>query len=48
MKLNHKQEELMTQLVGEIETKFPETKFVAAAPSPESDNTIWLEFTHPN
>ncbi len=48
MKLNHKQEELIEQLVKEIETKFPETKFVDAVPSPESENTIWLEFTHPD
>ncbi len=48
MKLNHKQEELIALLVKEIEAKFPETKFVEAAPSPESENTIWLEFTHPN
>ena len=47
MKLNHKQEELIEQLVREIETKFPETKFVDAVPSPESENTIWPEFTHP-
>ncbi|NUO84123.1 hypothetical protein HUU05_28955 [candidate division KSB1 bacterium] len=48
MTLNHKQKELIEQLVKEIETKFPETKFIDAAASPESGNTIWLEFTHPH
>ena len=48
MRLNHKQNEIIEQLVKEIEAKFPETKFVDAAPSPESESTIWLEFTHPD
>ncbi|MEK7727328.1 MAG: hypothetical protein AAB354_02880 [candidate division KSB1 bacterium] len=48
MRRNHKQKELIALLVKEIEAKFPETKFVEAAPSAESENTIWLEFTHPD
>ncbi len=47
MRLNHKQEELIEQLVREIETKFPEVKFVRVSPSPEGENTIWIEFTRP-
>lgn len=48
MRLNHKQEELIAQLVKEIEEKFPDIKFVEVAPSPESKNTFWLEFTKPD
>ncbi len=47
MKLNHKQEELIRQLAGELETKFPDIKFVETTPSPESENTLWLLFTKP-
>ena len=47
MRLNHKQEELIAQLVKEIEEKFPEVKFVEVGPSPESENTLWLDFTKP-
>ena len=47
MRLNHKQEELIEQLAREIETKFPDIKFVEVTPSPESENTLWLLFTKP-
>jgi hypothetical protein len=48
MRLNHKQEELIERLVKDIEEKFPEVKFVEVGPSPESENTLWLDFTKPN
>lgn len=48
MILNHKQEELIEQLVKEIETRFPEVKFVEVYPSPESANSLWLDFTKPD
>jgi hypothetical protein len=48
MRLNHKQEELIAQLVKDIEEKFPEVKFVEVGPSPESENTLWLDFTKPD
>lgn len=48
MRLNHKQEELIAQLVKEIEEKFPEVHFVEVGPSPESENTLWLDFTKPD
>jgi len=47
MKLNHKQKDLLDQLVKEIETKFPETKFIEAYPGLEGENSIWLDFTKP-
>jgi hypothetical protein len=47
MKLNHKQTELIDQLAKEIEQKFPEIRFVDVAPSPEGENTLWLNFTKP-
>jgi hypothetical protein len=47
MQLNYKLQELVDQLVKDIETKFPEVKFVSIAPSPESVNTLWLDFTKP-
>jgi uncharacterized protein (UPF0332 family) len=47
MRLNHKQEELIAQLAREIEEKFPDIRFVEVVPSPESTNTLWLEFTKP-
>jgi hypothetical protein len=48
MILNHKQEELIAQLVREIEEKFPDIKFVETVQSPESVNTLWLRFTQPD
>jgi hypothetical protein len=48
MRLNHKQTELIDQLVKEIEEKFPEVKFVEVMPSPEGENTLLLEFTQPD
>jgi hypothetical protein len=48
MRLNHKQEELIERLVKDIEEKFPEVKFVEVGPSPESENTLWLDFTKPD
>lgn len=48
MRLNHKQAELIAQLAKEIEGKFPEVKFVEVGPSPESENTLWLDFTKPD
>jgi hypothetical protein len=48
MRLNHKQEELIEQLVKEIEEKFSDIKFVETVPSPESVNTLWLRFTEPD
>jgi hypothetical protein len=36
MRLNYKQQELLDQLVKDIETKFPEVKFVSVEPSLES------------
>lgn len=47
MRLNHKQQELIDQLVKDIETKFPEVRFVSVEPSPESVNSWWLDFTKP-
>ena len=47
MKLSPKQQELIDQLVKEIETQFPDTKFVDVVPSPETESTLWLEFTRP-
>lgn len=47
MTLNHKQQELIDLFVKEIETKFPDIEFVEVNPSPEGENTIWLEFTKP-
>ena len=44
---SHKQEELIEEFVREIETKFPDVRFVEVNQSPESDNTLWLEFTKP-
>ena len=46
-RLNHKQIELINQLAEEIETKFPEVKFVEATYSPEEVNSLWLHFTRP-
>lgn len=46
--MNCKQEELIIQLAKEIEEKFPDVRFVEVAPSPESENTLWLEFTQPD
>ena len=48
MTLNHKQEELLQQLIGEIEAKFPETKFVKAYSGIEGENSVWLDFTKPH
>lgn len=48
MQLNYKLQELVDQLVQDIETKFPEVKFVSIAPSPESANSWWLDFTKPH
>jgi hypothetical protein len=48
MRLNHKQQELIDQLVKEIEERFPEVKFVEVGPSPESESTLWLDFTKPD
>jgi len=48
MQLNLKQQELVDQLVKDIETKFPEAKFVSIEPSPESINPWWLDFTKPD
>ncbi|MFQ5632768.1 MAG: hypothetical protein ACE5I1_28705 [bacterium] len=48
MRLNNKQEELIEQLVKEIETKFPDVKFVGVSPHPESENSLWLDFTKPD
>jgi hypothetical protein len=47
MTLNHKQEELIRELVRDIEAQFPDTRFVQVSPSPESERTLWLEFTKP-
>lgn len=46
-RLNHKQIELINQLAEEIETRFPEVKFVEASYSPEEVNSLWLHFTRP-
>jgi len=48
MRLNHKQKELIEQLSKEIEEKFPDIKFVDVSSSPESEETLWLEFTKPD
>jgi len=48
MRLNFKQQELVDQLVKDIETKFPEVRFVSIEPSPESVNSWWLDFTKPD
>lgn len=48
MRLNHKQSELIEQLAHDIQQRFPEIKFVDAAPSPEGENTMWLHFTKPD
>ncbi|MGH7449870.1 MAG: hypothetical protein ACRENG_00840 [bacterium] len=48
MQLNYKLQELVDQLVKDIETKFPEVKFVSIEPSPESVNSWWLDFTKPD
>ena len=47
MRLNHKQEELIAELAGEIEEKFPDVRFVEVVPSPEGENTLLLHFTQP-
>lgn len=47
MTLNHKQEELIQGLVRDIEAQFPETRFVQVTTSPESERTLWIEFTKP-
>ncbi len=47
MTLNHKQEELIQDLVRDIEAQFPETRFVQVTTSPESERTLWIEFTKP-
>jgi len=48
MRLNHKQQELIEQFSKEIEEKFPDVKFVNVSPSPESEETLWLQFTKPD
>jgi len=47
MRLNHKQQELLEELVKDIETKFPETKFVEAYSGLEGENSVWIDFTEP-
>lgn len=47
MTLNHKQEELIQELVRDIEAQFPDTRFVQVLSSPESERSLWLEFTKP-
>lgn len=45
--MDHKQEELIAQLVEDIEKKFPEVKFVEVVPSPEGENALHLRLTEP-
>lgn len=47
MTLNQKQEELVNSLRNELETKFPEIKFVKIRPDIEIPNGVLLYFTEP-
>lgn len=47
MTLNQKQEELVNSLRDELETKFPEIKFVKIRPDIEIPNGVLLYFTEP-
>lgn len=47
MRLNHRQNELIDDLVKEIEQKFPEVKYVKATPAPDVENGVLLHFTKP-
>ena len=47
MRLNHKQEDLIEEIVGSIREKYPETQLVEITESPENPNTLWICVTAP-
>ncbi|MCP3966244.1 MAG: hypothetical protein GY718_07810 [Lentisphaerae bacterium] len=47
-KLNHKQEELIEEVVDELKEKYPEIKLVDVTESPENPDTLWICITAPD
>jgi len=45
--LNFKQEELIKQLMENIQSKFPEVKFINVTSSPENPYELWVHVTAP-